>query len=59
LNDIKLIASSSKATSANADSTLPAVSKRFPLALPTVSLLMADQAFPAAPAAAQHREEKE
>src|ERR1700723_4725612 len=31
LNDIKLIASSSTSTSANADSTLPAVSKRFPL----------------------------
>jgi heavy metal translocating P-type ATPase len=48
LNDIKLIASSSKpaSTSANADSTLPAVSKRFPLALPTVSLLMAFSANP-------------
>ena len=35
LNDIKLIASSSKpaSTPANADSSLPAVSKRFPLAL--------------------------
>jgi heavy metal translocating P-type ATPase len=48
LNDIKLIASSSKSASAeaNADSTLPAVSKRFPLALPTVSLLMAFSANP-------------
>src|SRR6202050_1840358 len=48
LNDIKLIASSSKPASdeANADSTLPAVSKRFPLALPTVSLLMAFSANP-------------
>jgi heavy metal translocating P-type ATPase len=48
LNDIKLIASSSKpaSTPANADSTLPAVSKRFPLALPTVSLLMAFSANP-------------
>src|SRR3984957_1584936 len=46
LNDIKLIASSSTSTSANADSTLPAVSKRFPLALPTVSLLMAFSANP-------------
>src|ERR1700735_3691100 len=48
LNDIKLIASSSKPASAeaNGDSTLPAVSKRFPLALPTVSLLMAFSANP-------------
>src|SRR6202045_630037 len=48
LNDIKLIASSSKpaSASATADSTLPAVSKRFPLALPTVSLLMAFSANP-------------
>ena len=48
LNDIKLIASSSKPASipASADSTLPAVSKRFPLALPTVSLLMAFSANP-------------
>ena len=48
LNDIKLIASSSKPASsqANADRTLPMVSKRFPLALPTVSLLMAFSANP-------------
>src|ERR1700678_1295052 len=48
LNDIKLIASSSKpaSTPSNADQALPAVSKRFPLALPTVSLLMAFSANP-------------
>jgi heavy metal translocating P-type ATPase len=48
LNDIKPIASSSKpaSTPANADQALPAVSKRFPLALPTVSLLMAFSANP-------------
>jgi heavy metal translocating P-type ATPase len=48
LNDIKLIAASSKlaSTPANADQKLPAVSKRFPLALPTVSLLMAFSANP-------------
>src|SRR6202035_5399088 len=46
LNDIKLIASSSTSPSANADSTPPVVSKRFPLALPTVSLLMAFSANP-------------
>jgi heavy metal translocating P-type ATPase len=48
VDDIKLIAASSKPASppANADQALPAVSKRFPLALPTVSLLMAFSANP-------------
>src|ERR1700677_4552347 len=48
LNDIKLIASSWKPASGsvNADQAVPAVSKRFPLALPTVSLLMAFSANP-------------
>ncbi len=48
LNDIKLIASTSKPAPAvaNADQALPVVSKRFPLALPTVSLLMAFSANP-------------
>ncbi|MDR3483998.1 MAG: heavy metal translocating P-type ATPase [Bradyrhizobium sp.] len=48
LSDIKLIASSSKTASspANADQALPVVSKPFPLALPTVSLLMAFSANP-------------
>jgi heavy metal translocating P-type ATPase len=48
VDDIKLIAASSKpaSTPASADQALPAVSKRFPLALPTVSLLMAFSANP-------------
>ena len=43
LNDIKLFVSSLKPASvqANANTALPVVSRRFPLTLPTVSLLMA------------------
>jgi heavy metal translocating P-type ATPase len=48
LADLKAIVAVSKTTSTPADgnTALPAVSKRFPLALPTVSLLMAFSANP-------------
>jgi heavy metal translocating P-type ATPase len=48
LADIKLLVATSKtaSTEANANATLPVVSKKFPLALPTISLLMAFSANP-------------
>jgi heavy metal translocating P-type ATPase len=48
LADIKLLVATSKtaSTEANPNATLPVVSKKFPLALPTISLLMAFSANP-------------
>jgi Cu2+-exporting ATPase len=49
LADIKLLVATSKTASpgTNANAALPVVSKKFPLALPTISLLMAFSANPA------------